>query len=99
MKHSPLEIIFRQFFDPITENNNVEAMKKWSDRKRYEKQNVSIKTRKSKLLIKKIRAILNLISGNDIVEMMKDVFTSKEIAEIHAGIKIKEFCGNKNERY
>ncbi|RNA36654.1 hypothetical protein BpHYR1_036032 [Brachionus plicatilis] len=51
-------------------------MKKWSDKFRLTGQN-----RSSWYILKlknDVRKILNLISGNDIIEMLKDVLTQKE---------------------
>ena len=51
-------------------SENLHPMKKWSDRFR----NSEIEGRKSwylKGLIRQVKNILNIISGNDIVEMIK----------------------------
>jgi hypothetical protein len=51
------------------EANRIRAMKKWTSRTRYNQNRT--KSTHIKVLIKKIRSILGLISGDDLVEMLK----------------------------
>lgn len=48
---------------------NVKVMKPWSKRTRFDKNHK--KMRNIRVLIKKIRVLLMLISGNDMIEMLK----------------------------
>lgn len=54
------------------ENNKLIKMMKWSDRKLN--LNNGKLMRYTRVLIKQIRLILNLISGNDLTEMLKGNF-------------------------
>lgn len=54
------------------ENNKLVKMMKWSDRKLN--LNNGKLMRYTRVLIKQIRLILNLISGNDLTEMLKGKF-------------------------
>jgi|LakMenE18May11ns_1017448.scaffolds.fasta_scaffold8390583_1 hypothetical protein len=59
-----------QILSRFISNKNIKPMKKWSTRFR----NVESDGRKSwylKGLIRQIKKILNIISGNDIIEMIK----------------------------
>ena len=51
------------------DDNKISEMIQWSNRKRYLKDGQLM--RYIRHLIKQIRLILNLISGNDIIEMLK----------------------------
>ena len=51
------------------ESENIQKMKKWSDRSRYENGNGDL-LRYLRDVIKKIRAILIILSGVDVVEML-----------------------------
>ena len=54
------------------DSKHLRPMKKWSLRFRYSQD--SKKTRDIKKIIKQIRNLLNFLSGNDIVEMLKGKF-------------------------
>ena len=51
--------------------NNLSTMMKWSHRKNH--LNNGKLMRYTRLLVKQIRFILNLISGNDLIEMLKGI--------------------------
>lgn len=53
----------------FTKSKKLSAMKKWSDRYRVQVNNN--KSSIIKKMCKNIRTLLNLISGNDLVEMLK----------------------------
>ena len=57
-----------RFFEYIT-SKKLRPMKKWSIRSRYDYS--TIKSKCTKKIIKQIRKLLNFISGNDIIEMLK----------------------------
>ena len=57
------------------EDNNITLMKKWSKRFKNRQLNGQIKTNSSIYgLKKKIHFILNLISGNELIPMLKSKF-------------------------
>jgi hypothetical protein len=53
----------------LIQNENLRSMKRWPNRHRKDKEGRPSKVIKK--LKSKIREILNIISGNDIVEMLK----------------------------
>ena len=53
----------------IDNERNIREMKKWSDRFRLDQSR--LKSWYIKTLVRKIRWLLNLISGQDMVEMLK----------------------------
>lgn len=55
------------------ENQHLSQMKRWSERYRLDAHGK--KSRYLKSLIRQIRAILVLISGNDVVKMIQGIFS------------------------
>lgn len=58
-----------QKISDFIESENVQKMKRWSDRSRYDKANGDL-LRYMRDIVKKIRAILIILSGDDIAEML-----------------------------
>lgn len=57
--------------------SKIKAMMKWSDRKLYSEDGKLM--RYPRVLTRKIREILNLLSGNDVVKMLKGQKFKKKI--------------------
>ena len=53
----------------IDSQHNLKTMKKWSER--FRTDNSQKKSKYLRNLVNKIKRILNLISGNDVIEMLK----------------------------
>lgn len=69
-KHTILEKIYQDYI--VSRGYKaLRPMKKWSDRYRFEDRHQKIKSPNHKRLIRKIRDLLNLISGDDLIEMIK----------------------------